>query len=313
MKCPSCGEAAIAGATFCEACGAEIDPVPGCESCGAPADQIDADGYCGQCGHKQPDPRDHLEIDLGALAAVTDKGRRHHNNQDACAIAVAEGHAVMVVCDGVSTTQNSEQASQAAADAALAVLVDAVGSSADVAEAMVRAAAAAQAAVLTVPGDRPEISPSCTFVAAVAPLRNQVPAPPEGHQVVLGWLGDSRAYWVGSAAEVLTRDHSWATELIASGTPPAEAHAHPRAHTITRWLGAEAPDIVPEVRTFAVPEPGMVLVCSDGLWNYAEDAAELRARPELHLGTPLARAAALTTFANESGGHDNITVVIADV
>lgn len=313
MTCPSCGEAAIAGATFCEACGAEIDPVPGCESCDAPGDQIDADGYCGQCGHKQPDPRDHLEIDLGALAAVTDKGRRHHHNEDACAIEIVDGWAVMVVCDGVSTTQNSEQASQGAADAALAVLADAVRAGTDLTEAMVRAAADAQAAVLRVPGDRPDISPSCTFVAAVAPLRNQVPAPPEGHHVVLGWLGDSRAYWLGSDAEVLTRDHSWASELIASGTPPAEAHAHPRAHTITRWLGAEAPDIVPEVRVRPITEPGMVLVCSDGLWNYAEDAAELRARPELHLGTPLARADALTTFANESGGHDNITVVIADV
>ncbi len=95
--------------------------------------------------------------------------------------------------------------------------------------------------------------------------------------------------------------------------PPAEAHAHPRAHTITRWLGAEAPDITPEVLTRPLTEPGMVLVCSDGLWNYAEDAAALRGRPELDLGTPLERAAALTAFANESGGHDNITVVIADV
>ena len=321
--CPSCGESTLAGASFCEACGHELGDQPAvatgtpsgssaahssCVDCGADAAEI-VDGYCLVCGHKQPGPRDHLAIDLGWVAGVTDKGRRHHQNEDAMAVTALARAAVAVVCDGVSTTDNPEIASQAAADAAQAVLVEAVDAGRNLTEAMGQAVEAAQAAVVEVPpAAATEGSPSCTFVAAVLAA--------SGHgglaDLTVGWLGDSRAYWLGAADELLTIDHNWATDMVASELlGPDEAAADPRAGTITRWLGRDAPTIEPGIVTRRVDALGTLVLCSDGLWNYASEPDELRVLPALGEATSLARAEALVAFANEAGGHDNITVVIA--
>src|SRR5205823_1429296 len=94
-----------------------------CPSCGADPSQIQ-DGYCGVCGMKQPAPRDHTELAFDGVAAVSDRGRRHWRNEDAYALDVdPAGRVLAVVCDGVSTTANPDQAAQAAADGALGVLV----------------------------------------------------------------------------------------------------------------------------------------------------------------------------------------------
>ena len=101
--------------------------------------QITPDGYCEACGRKLPSSRDHTEIDLGLLAGVTDRGLRHHRNEDAMALATAElasGPArVAVVCDGVSSTRRPDEASLAASQAAVRVLLAAVRTGADLTEA----------------------------------------------------------------------------------------------------------------------------------------------------------------------------------
>ncbi len=91
----------------------------GCVACGA--GRVDRDGYCEHCGHAQPRPRDHLEQELGGVAAVTDRGLRHHRNEDAFAVtaaALADGSpaVVAVVCDGVSSAARPDEASAAASD-----------------------------------------------------------------------------------------------------------------------------------------------------------------------------------------------------
>ena len=87
--------------------------------------------------------------------------------------------------------------------------------------------------------------------------------------------------------------------------------ASPQAHVITRWLGADLPDLEPHV-TASSRRPGVVLVCSDGLWNYRPEAADLAALAlPGALTDPLAAAAALVKFAVDAGGADNITAVLA--
>jgi len=114
---------------------------------------------------------------------------------------------------------------------------------------------------------------------------------------------------------VLTEDDSWAAEQIASGTlSPEEAYASPLAHTITRWLGHDAdPGWLPRLARFEPPGPGRLLLCSDGLWNYAATAAEVATAMGPTDDGLLVAARRLVDFANQAGGHDNITVVLVDV
>src|SRR6266487_4648576 len=86
-----------------------------------------------------PSTRDHAEVDLGPAAGVSDRGLRHHRNEDAMALAAEQapdGPAVMaVVCDGVSYSAHPDQASLVAAEAALPVLAAAVKAGGDLGEA----------------------------------------------------------------------------------------------------------------------------------------------------------------------------------
>jgi uncharacterized OB-fold protein len=159
ITCPSCGRAVGPQDNFCEACRTELAPAvvsgeapknaavcPECQSV-----HITPDGYCESCGHKVPSSRDHTEVDLGMLAGVTDRGLRHHRNEDAMALATADlasgRAAVAVVCDGVSSSQRPDEASLAAAQAAVRVLLAGVRTGADLLEASRDAISAAQEAV----------------------------------------------------------------------------------------------------------------------------------------------------------------------
>jgi serine/threonine protein phosphatase PrpC len=141
----------------------------------------------------------------------------------------------------------------------------------------------------------------------------------EDGEVVAGVVGDSRAYWLPDDGEpaLLTVDDSWAAEQIAAGTPRAQAESAPEAHAITRWLGVDAPDHTPRLTRQRVDAAGWLLLCSDGLWNYCSTADALadlvRSTPAARSVDPLPLAEALVAWANEQGGHDNITVALARV
>lgn len=260
---------------------------------------------------KQPAARDHTESVHDRVAAVSDRGRTHHRNEDAFALHADAGFPIVaVVCDGVSSTVNPDVASQAAADAAVATLVASPpgGDDEDLTARIVAAHVAAQAAVEGVEGEPlpPDLGwPSCTFLAGVV----------EEGGVTLGTMGDCRAFWAPTEgpAQTLTEDDSWAAEMVASGDlTPEEASGHLMSHTITRWLGRDAdPAWQPRVSRFDFPGPGRLLLVSDGLWNYAPTGADVAAATGSGSRVDVARR--LVDFANERGGHDNITVVVIDV
>jgi serine/threonine protein phosphatase PrpC len=174
---------------------------------------------------------------------------------------------------------------------------------------LVAAADAANDAVVATTTAGPGNPASCTFVAAVL----------DGTELTVGWVGDSRAYWLpeSAAPRLLTVDDSFAAEQIADGVPRADAESGPQAHAITRWLGSDAPDHTPRTVSLDLDGPGWLLVCSDGLWNYcseAQDLADVVAAQTRSAGTePLALAGALVDWANDRGGQDNITVALARV
>ena len=283
---------------------------------------------------------DHQEIDLSLIAGVTDRGLRHRQNEDAMELAVvpaADGPVlVAVVCDGVSTSIRPAEASHAAAQAAAEVLRTAAQDGTDLTEASSAAVRSAVDAVASL-AESPGGVGSATFVSAVI----------TSSAATLCWLGDSRAYWLGApvtpapespgrrklrilpprreqregapespapeTAQRLTRDDSLAEEMVAAGLlPEDEALSSPHAHVVTRWVGADPGEATPHVVTFEPPGPGVLMLCSDGLWNYQPDAGKLAelALPAA-LTNPLGAAQALATFAIEAGGRDNITVVLA--
>jgi serine/threonine protein phosphatase PrpC len=288
---------------------------PVCVACGLGG--VDEDGYCEHCGHAQPRQRDHQEKELEGVAAVSDRGLRHHRNEDAFVVAAAslpDGTPAVaaVVCDGVSTAYRPDDASAAASAAGSESLLDALERGTPPEEAMRTALMAAFDAVTVLAEEEdPDApphhnSPACTCVSAVV----------TGPVFTVGWIGDSRAYWIPDDRSLpsarLTEDDSWAARMVAAGLmTEAEAYADERAHAITGWLGADAVEVDPHVAAFQPEGPGVIVVCTDGLWNYAESAAEMaEAVPADARTRPLHSARALLGVALDGGGHDNVTVAV---
>ena len=100
--------------------------------------------------------------------------------------------------------------------------------------------------------------------------------------------------------------------MVAAGLmDETQAYADERAHAITGWLGADAYELEPHTASFKPDRPGVVIVCTDGLWNYAETAAELAAIvPADAAERPLHSARVLVGHALDGGGHDNVTVAV---
>ncbi|MEU4119363.1 PP2C family serine/threonine-protein phosphatase [Kitasatospora sp. NPDC028055] len=341
-ECPSCSEPMDLDDAYCGRCGAGRDgrAAPGampaswaaargeavppqrgpvCVNCGQA--QVTEDGYCEGCGSAQPRPRDHMEKALAGVAGVSDRGVRHHRNEDSFTVAATslpggEPVVVAVVCDGVSSSDRPDEASETAVDAASESLLTSLEAGRDPEGAMRTAIADAAKAVADLATDgagptRPDVNaPACTYVSAIA----------AGGRVTIGWVGDTRAYWIpddraGAEPFRLTQDDSWAARMVEAGLMgEAEAYADPRAHAITGWLGADAEEVVPHTLDFTPHVPGVLLICTDGLWNYAEAATDLAyfVRPDART-EPLLAAQTLVKFAVAAGGHDNITVAVLPI
>ncbi|PDW03812.1 protein phosphatase [Candidatus Viridilinea mediisalina] len=132
-------------------------------------------------------------------------------------------------------------------------------------------------------------------------------------------VGDSRAYLInaqgltdeGRTWNPLTSDHSLVARLVDIGQlTPAQARSHPQRNVVYRSLGSDA-RVEVDTLSQALAPGDQLLLCSDGLTGYVEDE-ELAA-------VLLAEASAdracerLIALANQRGGSDNITIVIARV
>ncbi|NJR68041.1 MAG: hypothetical protein HC771_04700 [Synechococcales cyanobacterium CRU_2_2] len=329
-QCSHCNSGLLAGDRFCETCGTPCpSPSPtACTHCGALA--LDTEGFCQQCGLRSPQGDEPLQLQLSLdCAGLSDRGLQRYLNQDAIAILAWPDTQPeswgLVVCDGIGSSARAEQAAQLAAatvgeslQASLqasfqdplqkqfqaqimlpqtldSLLVGCLGRSLDQAQQAVAHLAQGEAN-----------APATTVVVAV--IRDR--------QLAVGWLGDSRAYWLAAQGSCqLTQDHSDA------------------AHRLTRWLGADADlhQYPPQFVCRELLDSGYVLLCSDGLWNYAPEPEQLwqilhppeAAAAAADLDADGARDCAwapepdtailtqrLIDFARSQGGHDNISAVL---
>jgi serine/threonine protein phosphatase PrpC len=328
VTCMQCGAVSVPADLFCEGCGGLLRAVrrvaiPGqvqsqeipCSDCGG---ATYVDDYCAACGNRRAEPaREQAELD--GIVLITDRGLEHPRNEDAAAAGIvacaSEGEAIAVaVCDGVSSSTAADAAAKAASTAGVDAMLNALAAEREPESAVLAGLADAAKAAAAAGADTPNLSiaPSCTY-SAVAVL----PTVEGKTEIAVGNVGDSRIYWLPDPpthARALTVDDSVAQELISAGAAAGSDAVQAGAHTITRWLGADA-DPTPwsdsSVRPITIDGPGVLLVCSDGLWNYLPDADDIA---RICGGYGAAEAAgALVDYALGAGGQDNITVVVIPI
>ena len=134
----------------------------------------------------------------------------------------------------------------------------------------------------------------------------------EGERLVIAQVGDSRAYLLHQGKlQQLTRDHSLMADMIEAGQlTPEEARTHPNRSVITRALGSD-PRLHPDIYEINVETGDRLLVCSDGLSGMVLDKDIENTLCRVH--DPQRCASQLVNEAIANGGHDNVTVIVADV
>jgi protein phosphatase len=131
-------------------------------------------------------------------------------------------------------------------------------------------------------------------------------------KVWIGNVGDSRAYHIREGDIIaVTEDHSWVDEQVKMGLmSKAEAETDRRKNVVTRCVGTHEETTV-DTYLWNLQPGDMLLLCSDGLVNMATDKEILREFQQ-H-GTAAEIAQRLVKLANDNGGKDNITVIIAHI
>lgn len=132
-----------------------------------------------------------------------------------------------------------------------------------------------------------------------------------GQQVTIGHVGDSRAYAVfpDGRIEALTRDHSLVKRLEELGhLSKDEVENFPHRNVLIRALG-QGESLEADIFTIPFPQPGILMICSDGLWGVVNEKDIVRIineAPNLHRACQN-----LVEAANAAGGPDNITVILS--
>jgi PPM family protein phosphatase len=235
-------------------------------------------------------------------AAITDIGCRRSNNEDSFGYDAEQN--IYVVCDGMGGNAAGEVASAMAVRA----LIESFGASASAAGSdpmpienrLAQAIYDANRVVREASVENPELdSMGTTLVCACL----------DGNRIVIGNVGDSRAYLVrnGESSQI-TQDHSFLDEEVRKGNmTPEMAAASNLQSVITRAIGVA--DIVEPDLFAAILQPDdMLLLASDGLTRYAHTGEiSQAARTETDL-TVICRS--LIEYAKQRGGADNITCVL---
>lgn len=288
MVCTKCGAKVNTGDNFCEECGASLKQ-------SSPASTTLNIAF----------PKSETIVYDSNLAVVTNKGRRHPANEDAgTVIRCLNGDSILIVADGVSSSVDAVSGSQKAIDIMKEALVKA---EARTKESLFAAISSADSCVKELPFETKEdglYGPETTVVAAVV----------KGNNAVIGWVGDSRAYILNEhSQELLTVDDSWIELVVAEGSMTREqASSDKRAHYVTQVLGMHDADAEIHLLECVLNKGDLLMLCSDGLWNYFQGEKAL-INTIINFGINSEAAAIcehLAKLANAAGGHDNITVAI---
>ncbi len=250
-----------------------------------------------------------------ALFGDSDIGRVRRINEDSFCLIPARG--TMVVCDGMGGHAAGEVASQRAVETVAAYLmrtdeIERPASPIQVsgsplpqeAEDLVWAVRLANRRVFQTAQSQKQTRGMGTTLVAARFLPGRA---------VICHVGDSRAYvFRDGTLHPITIDHSLVAELLAQNEITAEqARTFPDRNIITRALGTR-PVVSVDVTVMPTARGDWYLLCSDGLCGAIADE-EMAAVVKRNAGDPAKAIDALIEAANGAGGHDNITIAIAEV
>ncbi|CAM3644989.1 PP2C family protein-serine/threonine phosphatase [Smaragdicoccus niigatensis] len=229
--------------------------------------------------------------------AATDVGKVRSSNQDAWLASPP----VFVVADGMGGHENGEKASHEA----VAAMTELAGREDVDPRMIVDALHDAHSRISSIESatDRP---PGTTMTGAIVTRHEGKPA-----WLVLN-IGDSRTYLFNpdEGLAQISKDHSAVQEWIDAGKiDAAVARTMPGRNIITRALMAHM-DPNPQMWIVPLQAGDRILICSDGLTNEVED--ETMAEVLRTVADPQTAVDTLVELALESGGRDNVTVLIVD-
>ncbi len=241
------------------------------------------------------------------IAGKSNIGKTRRMNQDSFAIFESENAIIVAVCDGIGGAKAGEVASKMACD----LLIEEFKSTPPVSFSVEDITSWFKTVVIGINEkiwrasiENPDYSGMGTTLVGFLAI---------DELVVLVNVGDSRIYGINHENELiqLTEDHSLVSEMVKRGNITAEqAKTHPQRNILINALGVQD-----EIRIdiSLLPEGyKWLLLCSDGLHGYVEDdvIASIMKLPRTQSAS---KADRLIELANQQGGYDNVTVVIASL
>lgn len=245
------------------------------------------------------------------VARLTDVGQRREHNEDAIASDVEIG--LVVLADGMGGYKAGEVASEMSILTIIAELKESMvqcppgrldektGMQAE-AQLLIDAVAKANEAIYSVSQSQPQCAGMGTTLV-VGLFTND--------RLLVGHIGDSRMYRLREGVlQQITEDHSLLQEQIRSGLiTPEQAKQSNNKNLVTRALGID-PEVELELHEHEVLPGDLYLLCSDGLTDLVEDDDIHLTLTALNANLELA-AHQLVDMANDAGGKDNISVILA--
>ncbi len=237
--------------------------------------------------------------------SLTDRGMLRENNEDRCYSGELGGYTLLVVADGMGGHLGGETASRKAIETVVSGLENALGKKMLPGQIMLLLSEVLEKAneeIIALSKKDSALVGMGTTCDICLIAKNTA---------YIAHIGDSRIYKLNKKDNFkrLTKDHSLVEYMIETGTiTEEEALNHPQKNIILRALGT-SPEAEADVSYEKLSPGDTLLMCSDGLTNMLTE--EVICEIISSKNTPEEKAKELVRRANEAGGADNITVVIA--
>ena len=238
--------------------------------------------------------------------AISDKGKVRSKNEDYCLAKEIGDYTMFVLADGMGGHSGGEIASKQAVSDIESFLSESLTERlfpAQISLLLKKAVAMANSHIIFLAEDDNSLEGMGT-TCDVCVVLNGV--------LLIAHIGDSRVYKITSKGEIvrLTRDHSLIEHMIEMGLLSSEeAENHPQKNIILKALGSDS-DPVPDLIQDKLSAGDTLLLCSDGLTNMLSDETILKVVREERVPDLIAQK--LVKMANEAGGKDNISIIVAN-